>query len=64
MSEVIPPLPQYAFMAWCTGTTLPLGLRAFENKMLRRVFGPKKAEVTGTEKITRVSELDISRYIC
>jgi hypothetical protein len=31
MSAAIPPLPQYAFMAWClveksTGTTLPLPL--------------------------------------
>ena len=27
-------------------------LRVFENRVLRRVFGPKRDEVTGIEKIT------------
>ena len=27
-------------------------LRVFENRVLRRVFGPEKDEVTGMEKIT------------
>jgi hypothetical protein len=27
-------------------------LRVFENRALRRIFGPKKDEVTGLEKIT------------
>jgi hypothetical protein len=25
-------------------------LRVFENRVLRRIFGPKRAEVTGVEK--------------
>jgi hypothetical protein len=27
-------------------------LRVFENRVLRRVFGPKRDEVTGMEKVT------------
>jgi hypothetical protein len=27
-------------------------LRAFENRVLRRIFGPKRVEVTGVEKTT------------
>jgi hypothetical protein len=27
-------------------------LRVWENRMLRRVFGPKRNEVTGMEKVT------------
>jgi hypothetical protein len=27
-------------------------LRVFENRVLRRVFGPKREDVTGLEKIT------------
>jgi hypothetical protein len=27
-------------------------LRVFENKVLRRIFGPKRDEVTGVEKTT------------
>jgi hypothetical protein len=27
-------------------------LRVFENRVLRRVFGPKRDEVTGMEKMT------------
>jgi hypothetical protein len=27
-------------------------LRVFENRVVRRVFGPKRDEVTGMEKIT------------
>jgi hypothetical protein len=29
-----------------------LRLRVFENRVLRRIFGPKRDEVTGKEKIT------------
>jgi hypothetical protein len=40
MSAAMPPLPQYAFMAWClvksTGTTLPFYLYLLD----RRVDGP------------------------
>jgi hypothetical protein len=32
-------------------------LRVFENKVLRRIFGPKKVEVTGVEKTTQEGAL-------
>jgi hypothetical protein len=36
---------------WCATWSLPLRekrrLRVFENRVLRRIFGPKKDEVTG-----------------
>ena len=28
-------------------------LKVFENRVLRRIFGPKKDEVTGVEKTTK-----------
>ena len=43
---------------WCFLETWSLTLReehrlrVFENRVLRRVFGPKRDEVTGMEKIT------------
>jgi hypothetical protein len=53
MSEAIPPLPQYAFMAWCSVKSLgvkhgllPLRkvhrLRVFENKALRIIQSNRK----------------------
>jgi len=33
-------------------------VRVFENKVLRRIFGPKRAEVTGEWRELRNEELD------
>jgi hypothetical protein len=32
-------------------------LRVFENRVLRRIFGPKRDEETGTEKATKVHKV-------
>jgi hypothetical protein len=53
MREVIPPLAQYAFMAWCLvkhrdNFTFTFRLRIFGNGMLRRIFEPKRKDVTGS----------------
>jgi hypothetical protein len=37
----------------CYGTLIEVHrLRVFENRVLRRIFGPKRDEVTGVEKTT------------
>jgi hypothetical protein len=36
MRGAIPPLPQYVFMAWCSGITLPLLLQLRNVKQLRK----------------------------
>jgi hypothetical protein len=33
-------------------------LRVFENKVLRRIFGPMRDEVTGEWRILRIEELN------
>jgi len=33
-------------------------LRVFENKVLRRIFGPKRDEVTGRSRKLRIEELN------
>jgi hypothetical protein len=33
-------------------------LRVFENRVLRRLFGPKRGEVTGEWKTLRIEELN------
>ena len=43
---IILPVVLYGCESWS------LTLRVFENKVLRRIFGPKKVEVTGVEKTT------------
>ena len=37
----------YGFETWSLTLTEERRLRVFENKVLRRIFGPKRAEVTG-----------------
>jgi hypothetical protein len=40
------PLVLYGCETWCLTLRKVLRLRMFENKLLRRVFGPKRDEVT------------------
>jgi hypothetical protein len=54
MRGAILPLPQYVFMAWClvkkkhrNNFTLERRLRLSDNRVLRRIFGPKREEVAG-----------------
>ena len=42
----------YGCETWSLTLRKERGLRVFENWVLRRVFGPKRDEVTGMEKIT------------
>jgi hypothetical protein len=42
----------YGCEAWSLILREKRRLRVFENRVLRRVFGPKRDEVTGMEKIT------------
>jgi hypothetical protein len=78
----IPPLPQYAFVAWCSVKKSQVQLyiylylllseggkkrrfTAFENSVLRRMFGPKREEVKGTWRNSHNEQLQnvhSSRY--
>ena len=42
----------YGCETWSLTFREERGLRVFENRALRRVFGPKRDEITGMEKIT------------
>jgi hypothetical protein len=42
----------YGCETWLLTLREERGLRVFENRVLRRIFGPKRDEVTGMEKIT------------
>jgi len=55
MSVVIPPLPQYAFMAWCLVkaqrqpyfylfTSMYLNIKGFQKQVVRTIFGHKRRE--------------------
>jgi len=49
---IILPVVLYGCETWSLTLREERRLRVFENRVLRRVFGPKKDEVTGMEKIT------------
>ena len=49
---IILPVVLYGCEAWSLTLREERRLRVFENRVLRRVFGPKRDEVTGMEKIT------------
>ena len=49
---IILPVVLYGCETWSLTLRDERRLRAFENRVLRRVFGPKRDEVTGMEKIT------------
>jgi hypothetical protein len=46
---VILPVVVYGCETWSLTLREELGLRVFGNKVLRRIFGPKRDEVTGGE---------------
>jgi hypothetical protein len=45
--EIILPLFLYGCETWSLTLREEHGLGVFENKVLRRIFGPKRDEVTG-----------------
>jgi hypothetical protein len=47
---IILPLVLYGCETWSRTLREECGLRVFENGVLRRIFGPKRDEVTGVEK--------------
>jgi hypothetical protein len=49
---IILPVVLYGCETWSLTLREESRLKVFENRVLRRVFGPKKDEVTGMEKIT------------
>ena len=44
---IILPIVWYGCETWCLILMEERGLRVFENKVLRRIFGPNRDEVTG-----------------
>jgi len=44
---IILPVPLYGFETWLLTLREEKKLRVFENKVLRRIFGPRRDEVTG-----------------
>jgi hypothetical protein len=48
---IILPVVMYGCVTWSLTFREEHGLRVFENKVLRKIFGPKRDEVTGFEKI-------------
>jgi hypothetical protein len=55
--ENILPVFLYGCETWSLTLREEYGLRVFENKVLRRIFGPKKDEVTGGCKKLHNEEL-------
>ena len=45
-------------LVWCLGLREERRLRVFENRVLRRVFGPKRNEVTGEWRKLHSEELN------
>jgi len=42
----------YGYETWSLSLREERKLRVFENRVLRRIFGPKRDEVTGSRKTT------------
>jgi hypothetical protein len=51
------PVVLYEFETWSLTLREELRLRAFENRVLRRIFGPKRDEVTGEWRKVHNEEL-------
>jgi hypothetical protein len=49
---IILPAVVYGCKTWSLPLKEESRLRVFENRVLRRIFGPRRAEVTGVEKTT------------
>jgi hypothetical protein len=54
---VILPVVLYGYETWSLTLRKECRLRVFENKVLRRIFGPKRDEVTGEWRRLRNKEL-------
>ena len=50
--SILLPFVLYGCETWSLTLREVRRLRVFENRVLRRVFGPKRDEVTGMEKVT------------
>jgi hypothetical protein len=46
-NTIILPVVLYGYETWSLALREEHGLRVFENRVLRRIFGPKRDEVTG-----------------
>ena len=55
---IILPLVVYGFETWSLTLREEHRLRAFENRVLRRIFGPKRDEVTGEWRKLHNEELN------
>jgi hypothetical protein len=53
------PLTLYGFETWSLSLREECRLRVFENNVLRRIFGPKKDEVTGEWRRLHNMELHV-----
>jgi len=51
------PVVLYGWETWSLTLREELRLRAFENRVLRRVFGPKRDELTGEWRKVHIEEL-------
>jgi hypothetical protein len=45
--DIILPVVLYGCETWCLTLREECRLRGFENRVLRRIFGPKRDEMTG-----------------
>ena len=62
---IILPVVLYGYETWSLTLREERRLRVFENRVLRRVFGPKKDEVTGEWRKLHNEELsDPYRILC
>jgi hypothetical protein len=50
---IILPVVLYGCQTWSLALREEHRLRVFENRVLRRIFGPKRDEVTGEKSITK-----------
>jgi hypothetical protein len=55
--SIIPPVVLYGCETWSVTVRGEHRLRLFENRVLRRVFGPKRDEVTGEWRKSHNGEL-------
>jgi hypothetical protein len=60
---IILPVVLYAFETWSLTLKEEHGLRVFENRTLRRIFGPKRDEITGEWRKLHEKEMYSSPYI-
>jgi len=57
--NIILPVVSYGYATWSLTLREKSRLRVFKNRMLRRIFGPKRDEVTGEWSKLRNEELSV-----